>query len=149
MYTVLYFSPQHTVYETRVFDAVDIAELVDGQQVDSLASADRQFDFWFDSSLRGNSRPVNLEATEVLLATPQFSPRTVPLLRGGVVVATHHPDGTLGSITNHKLAHLAQCNCVVLARHERALACRIAREDHRRLHLSTAGPAEAARPASS
>ena len=149
MHTVLYFSSQHIAYETRVFDVADIAELVGGRLVDSLASADRQFDFWFDSSLRGNSRPVNLDATEILLATTQFSPRTVPLLRGGVVVGTHQSDGSLGSINQKQLNDIVEQNCVVLARHERALTRRIAREDRHRVHIAAAGQAGAGYPAPS
>lgn len=146
MHTVLYFSPQHLAYETRVFDLSDIAELTGGHLLDSLASADRQFDFWFDSSLPGSTRPVNLDATEILMATTCFNPRTVPLLRGGVVVGTHRPDGTLGSIDRNQLDQLTQRSCVVLPRHERALARRIAREDRHRLHLAATGTAH---PASS
>ena len=149
MHTVLYFSPQHLAYETRVFDVADIAELVGSHLVESLASADRQFDFWFDSSLRGSDRPVSLDATEILLATTSFRPSTVPLLRGGVVVGTHLPDGTLGSINQRQFDRLTQQNCVVLARHERVLTRRIVRENRRRLHVAAAGPAGTVYPASS
>ena len=52
MNTVLYFSPNGVVYETRAYSNADIAELVDNYGLESLTSTDRQFDFWFTPSTR-------------------------------------------------------------------------------------------------
>ena len=84
MNTVLYFSPDDVVYETRAYTNSDIAELVHNYGLESLTSADRQFDFWFTPTTRRCRRKVNRSATELLLATTQFTAKTVPLLRGGV-----------------------------------------------------------------
>ena len=45
MNTVLYFSPNDVVYETRAYTNADIAELVHDYGLESLTSADRQFEF--------------------------------------------------------------------------------------------------------
>src|ERR1700756_5770339 len=52
MNTVLYFSPDDVVYETRAYSNADIAELVHDCGLESLTSADQQFDFWLTPSTR-------------------------------------------------------------------------------------------------
>ena len=84
MNTVLYFSPDGPVYETRAYSRADIAELVQNYGLESLTSADRRFDFWFTPSTRQCTHKINRSATEMLLATTGFNAKTVPLLRGGV-----------------------------------------------------------------
>jgi hypothetical protein len=71
---------------------------------DKLTSADRQFDFWFSSSIRPCHRAVNRGATEMLLATTRFNATTVPLLQGEVVVATQDSDGDLEGLSWQQLA---------------------------------------------
>ena len=125
MNTVLYVSPNGVVYETRAYSKTDIAALVHDFALESLTSADRQFDFWFTPSTR-RCHHVNRSATEILLTTTRFSAKTVPLLRGAVVVATHDSDGVLDGLSWQQLDLLAQSNRT-LSRHEsRVLNRRIA-----------------------
>ena len=47
------------------------------------------------------------EATELLLATTNLDAKTVPLLRGAVVIATHDSDGDLDGLSWQQLDLLA------------------------------------------
>jgi hypothetical protein len=132
MNTVLYFSPDGVVYETRAYSSADIAELVFDYGLESLTSADRQFDFWFTPSTRRCRRKVNGSATEMLLATARFTAKTVPLLHGGVVVATHDSTGDLDGLSWQQLDLLIQSSYTLTRRDERVLGRRIARDERRR-----------------
>jgi hypothetical protein len=129
MNTVLYFSANGVVYETRAYTNADIAELVHDYGLESLTSADRQFDFWFTPSTRRCGRKVNRSATEMLLATTRFTARTVPLLRGGVVLATHDSAGDLDGLSPQQLDLLIQSSCTLTRRDDRVLGRRITREE--------------------
>ena len=131
MNTVLYFSPNDVVYETRAYTNADIAELVHDYGLESLTSADRQFDFWFTPSTRRCRRKVNRSATELLLATTQFTARTVPLLRGAVVVATHDSAGDLDGLSWQQLELLIQRSCTLTRRDDRVLGRRVRRDAKR------------------
>jgi hypothetical protein len=131
MNTVLYFSPNGVVYETRAYSNADIAELVDDYGLESLTSTDRQFDFWFTPSTRACRRKVNRSATEMLLATTRFTAKTVPLLRGGVVVATHNSAGELDGLSWQQLELLIQNSCTLTRRDDRVLSRRITRDERR------------------
>jgi hypothetical protein len=142
MNTVLYFSPDDVIYETRAYSKADIAELVHNCGLESLSSADAQFDFWFTTSTHRCHRGVNRSATRMLLATTQFNSKSVPLLRGGVVVATHDPDGVLGGLSWQQLDVLAQRHRSLTRREQRNLGRRIGRDDRRRQRSQ--GPAQTA-----
>jgi hypothetical protein len=131
MNTVLYFSPNDVVYETRAYTNADIAELVHDYGLESLTSADRQFDFWFTPSTRRCRRKVNRSATEILLATTQFTAKTVPLLRGAVVVATHDSAGDLDGLSWQQLDLLIQRSCTLTRRDDRVLGRRVGRDAKR------------------
>ena len=131
MNTVLYFSPNGVVYETRAYSKADIAELVDDYGLESLTSTDRQFDFWFTPSTRACRRKVNRSATEMLLATTRFTAKTVPLLRGGVVVATHDSAGKLDGLSWQQLDRLIQNSFTLTRRDDRVLGRRITRDERR------------------
>jgi hypothetical protein len=131
MNTVLYFSPRGVVYETRAYSNADIVELVHHYGLESLTSADRQFDFWFTPSTRRCDRKINRSATEMLLATTRFTAKTVPLLRGGVVVATHDAAGDLDGLSWQQLDLLIQTSCTLTRRDDRVLGRRIGRDEHR------------------
>ncbi|MHA3024738.1 hypothetical protein ACXPWS_31215 [Mycobacterium sp. BMJ-28] len=150
MNTVLYFSANGAVYETRAYTQADITQLVHDQGLQCLTSADRQFDFWFSSTSRRCQRRANRKATELLMATTTLDAKTVPLLRGCIVVATHDSDGDLDGLSWEQLELLARRNRSVTAKEERILNRRIMR-DQRRLRRSTeaapARPAPAAHPA--
>jgi hypothetical protein len=128
MNTVLYCSPNGVVYETRAYSKADIDQLVQHQGLQSLTSADRQFDFWFSPSTRRCQRRTNAIATELLLSTTSFTARTVPLLRGCVVVATHDADGELDGLSWQQLDLLAQKVRSLTKRDVRVLGRRIGRE---------------------
>lgn len=131
MNTVLYFSPNDVVYETRAYSNADIAELVDNYGLESLTSADRQFDFWFTPATQRCRRKVNLGATEILLATTRFTAKTVPLLRGGVVVATHDSAGELDGLSWQQLDLLIQNSRTLTRGDDRVLSRRITRDARR------------------
>jgi hypothetical protein len=131
MNTVLYCSANGVVYETRAYSKADIDQLVQSQGLQCLTSADRQFDFWFSPSTRGCQRRTNTIATELLLTTTSFTAKTVPLLRGCVVVATHDADGHLDGLSWQQLDLLAQKVRSLTKRDARLLSRRLAREKHR------------------
>ncbi|MET0897300.1 MAG: hypothetical protein ABWY45_05220 [Mycobacterium sp.] len=140
MNTVLYFSANGAVYETRAYSTADIRQLVQDQGLQCLTSADRQFDFWFSPSTSRCQRRVNQSATEILLATTSFTAESVPLLRGCVVVATHDADGDLDGLSWQQLDRLALSARSLTTRDERVLSRRITR-DERRPRRTPAAPA--------
>lgn len=125
MNTVLYFSTSGEVYETRAYNRVDIGRLIQDHGLDSLTSNDRQFDFWFSPAPPGCQRRINRAATEFLLATTAYTAETVPLLRGGVVVATHDDDGGLEALSWFQLDQLAAQHRSLTKHDERVLTRRI------------------------
>jgi hypothetical protein len=131
MNTILYFSPEGVVYETRAYGNADIVGLVHDYGLESLTSADRQFDFWFTPTTRRCRRKLNRSATEMLLATTRFTAKTVPLLYGAVVVATHDCGGDLDGLSWQQLALLSQRSNTLTRRDDRVLNRRIKREARR------------------
>ena len=107
MHSVLYFCPNGIIYEARARRRLDIATLVGDPKLECLTSADHQFDFWFTPSVLQCHRVASRTATEMLLATTRFSAKTVPLLRGGVVVASHDADGEFEGLTRRQKDLLA------------------------------------------
>ncbi|MCG7594361.1 hypothetical protein [Mycobacterium sp. PSTR-4-N] len=150
MNTILYFSTKGLVYETRAYTRADIDRLIHDRGLQSLSSADRHIDFWFSSSAGRCQRRVNRHATELLLATTNFTAKNVPLLRGAVVVATHDADGDLDGLSWQQLDILAQRMRSISDRDERQLTRRIVRDARRRRRVATPAatptlPAEAPR----
>jgi hypothetical protein len=138
MNTVLYFSANGPVYETRAYSNADIAELVSDYGLENFTSADRQFDFWFSPSTPRCGRKVNRSATELLLATTRFTAKTVPLLRGAVVIATHDSVGDLDGLSWQQLELLIQSSCTLTLRDDKVLDRRIKRDErrHQRSHVA-------------
>ncbi|OBA91934.1 hypothetical protein A5662_21635 [Mycobacteriaceae bacterium 1482268.1] len=150
MNTVLYFHPDGTAYETRAYSKADIAQLVSDRGLQCLTSADRQFDFWFSPSMAPCQRGANRTATELLLATSNFTAKTVPLLRGCVVVATHDSDGDLDGLSWTQLDLLVRRCRSLTKRDDRVLDRRIVRDARRqRRRTEAAAPAGARRGARS
>ena len=141
MNTILYFSPNGVVFETRAYTKADIAQLVHDQGLQCLTSADRQFDFWFTPSTRRCQRRANQSATELLLATTTFTAKTVPMLRGCVVVATHDADGDLDGLSWQQLDLLVRRSRSLTKRDERVLSRRIVRGDRRQRRNAEAAQA--------
>lgn len=127
MNTVLYYRVNGAIYETSAYTAADIDQLIRDQGLQSLTSADHQFDFWFSPTTRGCQRRVNRAATELLLTTTTFSAKSVPLLRGSVVVATHDADGDLDGLSWQQLALVAERHRALTPRERRVLNRRIHR----------------------
>jgi hypothetical protein len=138
MNTVLYFSANGAVYETRAYSKADIDQLVHDQGLQCLTSSDNQFDFWFSSKPTGCQRRVNRSATEILLSTTAFSGRSVPLMRGCVVVATHDSDGDLDGLSWQQLELLVEKSRSLSGRDERLLNRRINRDVRRRQRVAEA-----------
>lgn len=146
MNTVLYFSTRGTVYETRAYTKADIDLLVQNHQLHCLTSTDRQFDFWFSPSTARCQSRVNVRATELLLATTTFTAKSVPLLPGAIVVATHDADGDLDGLSWEQLDLLVRRNLSLSDRQLRVLDRRIQRADRRMARNSRSA---AIKPASS
>lgn len=149
MHTVLYFSPDGVIYEARAYTRADIAALVYDFALESLTNADRQFDFWFTPSTRRCQRRANQSATELLLATTTFTAKTVPLLCGCVVVATHDADGGLDGLSWQQLDLLVRRSHSLTKRDERVISRRIVRSDRRQrrnAETTQAAPVRLARP---
>ncbi|BBX19576.1 hypothetical protein CRI77_14215 [Mycolicibacterium duvalii] len=149
MNTILYFSTNGAVYETRAYSKADIDALVSDQALQSLTSSDHQFDFWFSPTTHRCQRRVNRRATELLLATTGFTAKNVPLLHGCVVLATHDEDGDLDGLSWQQLDLLIERSRSLTKRDERVLNRRISREDARRQSTVAAvapAPVSCARP---
>ena len=149
MNTVLYFSANGAAYETRAYSTVDITRLVRNQGLQSLTSADRQFDFWFSPSTRGCQRRINRKATELLLTTTNLNAKSVPMLRGAVVIATHDSDGDLDGLSWQQLDQLAAKTRSVSKRDDRILNRRILRDERKRQDAAqpaVPAPVSCARP---
>lgn len=131
MNTVLYFSTRGPVYETRAYTKADIDRLIQDHQLHCLTSTDRQFDFWFSPSRPGCQSRVNTRATELFLATTKFTAKSVPLLPGSIVVATHDVDGDLDGLSWQQLDMLVERSRSLTDRELRILDRRIARHDRR------------------
>jgi hypothetical protein len=131
MNTILYFSPDGVVYETSAYSNADIVGLVHDYGLESLTSDDRQFDFWFTPTTRRCRRKINRSATEMLLATTQFTAKTVPILYGAVVVATHDSVGDLDGLSWKQLDLLSKRGAALTRREDRILNRRIKREARR------------------
>ncbi len=136
MNTILYLSPSGVAYETRAYSTADIAELVDDYGLESLTSTDRQVDFWFTASAQRCQRRPNRDATRLLLASTNFTAKTVPLLRGCVVIATHDSDGDLDGLSWEQLDLLVQRHRALTKRDERVLNRRIARDERRQRRVA-------------
>ena len=67
----------------------------------------------------------------MLLATTRFTAKTVPLLRGGVVVATHDAAGELDGLSWQQLELLIENSCTLTTRDDRVLNRRITRDEKR------------------
>ncbi|MET0703538.1 MAG: hypothetical protein ABWY93_28170 [Mycobacterium sp.] len=147
MNTVLYFSANGAIHETRAFSKVDIDKLVADHNLQCLTSTDRQFDFWFSPSGRKCQRRANRNATELLLATTNFTARTVPLLRGSIVVATHGPDGDLDGLSWQQLDLLTRRHNTLTPRDARVLNRRIVRDERRLNAIPVPAVAALVRPA--
>lgn len=77
--------------------------------VESFATAGPfgDLDFWFSSWPGPVPRDVNRPATELFLTAARLRPRTVPLLRGRVMLLSHDADGGLTGLTDDQVRAIA------------------------------------------
>ena len=134
MFRAIHISLNGTAYDIVIGCVDDIAGIVRERSLESLTSADGRLDFWFTPLLRGCNHRVNKLATELLLAATRFNARTVPLMRGNVVLATHDHTGALAGLTHEQIADLAARNKPT-SRDDWMLAKRYGRDErrHRRI----------------
>lgn len=81
----------------------------DGRFVESFATTGSfgDLDFWFSPWPGPVPRDVNRPATALLLSAANFRAKTVPLLRGRVIVMTHDADGALAGLTDEQIRAIA------------------------------------------
>jgi hypothetical protein len=87
---------------------------------------------------------VNEHATELFLATTNFTAKSVPLPPGCIVVATHDADGDLDGLSWEQLDLLVRRNRSVTDRDLRILDRRIQRHDRRQARRSRPAAIKAA-----
>lgn len=77
--------------------------------VESFATAGPfgHLDFWFSSWPGAVPKDVNRPATELFLPAARFRPRTVPLLRGQVMLVSHDADGGLAGLSDDQVRAIA------------------------------------------
>jgi hypothetical protein len=92
-----------------VYSVDAIAAILAGSQVDCLSSDDGLIDFWFHTALPTTCGP-NRQATEFLLGTGGFTPATVPLVYGGVIICSHDVEGRLMGLTAADRRQLRPCS---------------------------------------
>lgn len=66
-----------------------------------------RLDFWFSSWPGPVPRSVNRPATELLMSAATFRTRTVPLLRGRVMLTSHDSNGDLLGLTDNQIRAIA------------------------------------------
>ncbi|MCH9729046.1 MAG: hypothetical protein K0U84_05095 [Actinomycetia bacterium] len=126
MFGVLLARDDGSLYLTEARSGEDIAVLVGDPHPEILTSSD-MFDFWFPS--RAWHERINHVATEILFAHTNFDARSVPLLRGNVVVCTRDRLGSPTGITQAQLDSLSEGPAC--GRDRRLLGLRCAREEER------------------
>lgn len=126
-----------------------------GRYVESFATAGPfgRLVFWFSSWPGPIPRDVNRPATELLVSAANFRPRTVPLLRGQVVLAAHAGDGGLVGVTDDQIQAIAvhanrwrtpitlewRYSAAARAQRRRRKAAQAGRERHLRDRLAVRG----------
>ena len=77
--------------------------------VESFATAGPlgRLDFWFSRWPGQQPRAVNRPATELFMYAAKLRPRTVPILRGRVIVVSHDSHGGLAGLTNEQIRAIA------------------------------------------
>lgn len=140
LFQTLYASQNGDLYRIELDGVGDIVDLVDEHNLASLTSTDCTIDFWSAASLNPKHQSVNRTATELLLATTKFDARTVPLLRGNVVLASHDGDGSVAGLTDIQVRWLV--NSEPSRRDEWTLGRRFSRDERRRRRAANSDPAQ-------
>jgi hypothetical protein len=129
MFQTLHAGLDGNLYNVELDGMADIADLVCEEHLESPTSTDGVIDFWLTPSLQPSHRHVNGTASELSLATTRFSARSVPPLRGDIVLAGHDSDGSLAGLTDAQIHWLVNSEP---SRHDkRVLAHRFSRDERR------------------
>ena len=86
-----------------VDDVIDIAHILGELQLEALTSRDAAIVFWFSPALH---RFINPAATGFLLAATSFSARTVPILRGDILITSHDTAGNAVGLSQREINRL-------------------------------------------
>lgn len=105
-------SHNQRIYTLTIRSVCDIADTIRDAHIEALPAG--HYDFWVTPSLRPGHRLLNRPATRMLLKVGLFTARTVPLLRGVVVVTGRDHNGHIHSLSDQQISQLAS------AVHERA-----------------------------
>lgn len=114
-----------TLYLVDLTPPDGIIELVRDTQLETCTTANRIV-FWFTGSTNRAFQSPNAMATELLLATTEFTAKNVPILRGNVVITGRDAAGEPAALTTHQLDQLK--NTALSPRQERILHRRFARD---------------------
>lgn len=98
-------SHNQQIYRLTFDSADDIAEHIRDTHLETIPAG--RFDFWVTPSLRPGNQQLNQPATNILFGTGPFTARSVPLLRGRVVVTAREHDGALRSMSEDEVVLLA------------------------------------------
>lgn len=101
----LFASHNEKVYRLTVGSVDDIADAIRGEYLETIPAG--PFDFWLTPSLHPGHRKLNHAATKILLGASTFTGRSVPLMRGRVVVTARDQWGHLRSLTDEEITWLA------------------------------------------
>jgi hypothetical protein len=98
-------SHNQQVYRLTFDSADDIADHIRDTHLKTIPAG--RFNFWVTPSLRTGDQQLNQPATKILFGTGPFTARSVPLLRGTVVVTAREHDGALRSMSEDEVMLLA------------------------------------------
>jgi hypothetical protein len=108
MYSAVLIFPSGVLKTITVYSPQSISAILCDPHVDCLTSADGLVDFWF--GLSSTEHRPNRQATEFLLRNSGFTARTVPLLRGSVIVCSRTVEGRVMGLTATDLERLRCCS---------------------------------------
>lgn len=101
MLRVAHASHNGTLYVVDLRPPDGIVELVRDTNLETCTTADRIV-FWFTRSTNRAFMFPNVMATELLLATTEFTARDVPILRGNIVITGRDGAGEPAALTTHQ-----------------------------------------------
>lgn len=144
MLRVAHASHNGTLYVVDLRPPDGIVELVRDTNLETCTTADRIV-FWFTRSTNRAFMFPNVMATELLLATTEFTARDVPILRGNIVITGRDGAGEPAALTTHQFDMLK--NPLLSNRQKHTLQRRFARDLRQQRRQAIAENAAAVREA--
>jgi len=144
MLRVAHASHNGTLYMVDLQPPDGIVELVRDTNLETCTTADRIV-FWFTRSTNRAFMFPNAMATELLLATTEFTAHDVPILRGNIVITGHDSAGEPAALTTHQFDMLK--NPLLSNRQKHTLQRRLARDLRQQRRQAIAENAAAVRAA--